>query len=60
MSETREQLQTAQEQLQKLQKEGEWSVAATEARLAAKSVADRSVYLKKLGERWVLEHKQSP
>lgn len=46
--------------LQKLQKEGEWQVADKEARLAAKGVADRSVYLKKLGERWVLEHKQSP
>jgi hypothetical protein len=46
--------------LQRLQKEGEWKIADKEAHLSAKDVADRSVYLKKLGDRWVLEHKQSP
>jgi hypothetical protein len=46
--------------LQRLAKEGEWQIADKEAHLSAKEIADRSVYLKKIGERWVLEHKQSP
>src|SRR5688500_13740041 len=46
--------------LLRMDKEGEWQIAEKEARLSAKNVPDRSVYLKKLGDRWVLQNKQSP
>jgi hypothetical protein len=46
--------------LQRLAKEGEWKIAEKEAHLSAKEIADRSVYMKKIGDRWFLQHKQSP
>ncbi len=46
--------------LNRLVKEGEWRTAEDLALLSTRSIANRSVYMKKIGDRWFLENKQSP
>lgn len=46
--------------LQRLAKEAEWNVADKEAILTTKAIENRSVYMKKVGDRWFLQNKQSP
>jgi len=46
--------------LQRLAKEAEWNVAEKEAILTTKAIENRSVYMKKVGDRWFLQNKQSP
>jgi len=46
--------------LEQIAKDGDWKLADREAHLSLKAVEGRSVYFKKIGERWMIENKQAP
>jgi ABC-type amino acid transport substrate-binding protein len=46
-------------ELNRFLKEGEWQVAETTASAQLKDVASSKVYLKKIGDRWFFENRQS-
>lgn len=50
----------AVKQLRRFLKDGTWSDGKTEVSVRLTDDPDRRVYLKKVGERWYLEHRSSP
>jgi hypothetical protein len=44
--------------LRRLLRDGEWQEAATSASVRLKDLADRQVYMKKVGDRWYFENRQ--
>jgi hypothetical protein len=46
--------------LQRFDKEGEWETEESRAQVKLKEVADRSIYFRKIGDRWFMENHYKP
>lgn len=47
-------------QLRRFLKDGEWQTSGNSTSIRLKDIGDRSVYLRKIGDRWFMENRKKP